>query len=264
MIGKLALVLSMLGISIASIAAPAQASTVTVAAAGDIARASLASPQQQTAGLVSAFSPTAVLALGDEQYPNGALSDFNAFYDTSWGAFKGITDPVPGNHEYQTPGAAGYYGYFGAAAGDPSKGYYAFDLGSWRIYALNSECANIDCSAEKSWLKADLASNSSQCELAYYHRTGTKWPRKFLEADHGDIVLAGHKHIYERYAPENGLMHFTVGTGGDSLGSPTTSGVAVSFAAYGILQLSLSDGGYSWSFVDVNNNVRDSGSGTCV
>jgi hypothetical protein len=171
---------------------------------------------------------------------------------------------VPGNHEYQTTGAAGYYDYFGAAAGDPSKGYYAYNLGSWRMYALNTECASIDCTAEKAWLEADLASDTSECELAYYHRTRVKWPRALLEADHGDIVLAGHKHIYERYFPENGLMHFTVGTGGDSLGSPTTSGVAVSFAAYGILQLTLSDNGYSWSFVDVNGTVRDSGSGTCV
>jgi hypothetical protein len=260
---RFVLVLTLVGVSIAWFVEPTSASTVTLAADGDIAQASLSAPQQQTADLVQAFAPTAVLALGDEQYPAGALSDFNAYYDKSWGAFKSITDPVPGNHEYLTPGAAGYYDYFGAAAGDPRKGYYAFDVGSWRIYALNSECANIDCSAEKTWLKADLASNSSQCELAYYHRTGIKWPRKLLEADQADIVLAGHKHIYERYAPENGLLHFTVGTGGDSLGSASNSTAPVHFAAYGILQLALSDSGYSWSFVDVNNTTRDSGSGTC-
>jgi acid phosphatase type 7 len=264
MVGKVALVVSVLTLSTAAIASPALASGVTVAAAGDIARDSLGTPQQQTADLISALGPTAVLPLGDEQYPDGALSDFNAYYDKSWGAFNSISYPVPGNHEYLTPGASGYYDYFGAAAGDPSKGYYAYNLGSWRIYALNSECANIDCTAEKAWLKADLASNASQCELAYYHRTGVKWPRPLLENDHGDIVLAGHKHIYERYAPENGLMHFTVGTGGFSLGNASKSTALVHFAAYGILELTLSDGGYSWAFVDVNNTVRDSGSGSCV
>jgi hypothetical protein len=249
---------------VGSVVEPASASPVTVAAAGDIARVSLGAPQQQTAGLVTRFGPTAVLALGDEQDPDGALSAFLASYDKSWGAFKAITHPVPGNHEYETTGAAGYFDYFGAAAGDRSKGYYAFDLGTWRIYALNSECSKVDCTAEKAWLKTDLATDDTACELAFYHRTRLQWPRKLLEADHGDVVLAGHKHIYERYFPENGLMHFTIGTGGDSTGTPTTSGVAVSFAAYGILELTLSDGRYSWSFVDVNGTVRDSGSVGCV
>jgi calcineurin-like phosphoesterase family protein len=249
---------------VASLAVPASAATVTVAAAGDIARSSLATPQQQTADLVTGYNPTAVLALGDEQYPAGALSDFNNYYDKSWGAFKSITYPVPGNHEYLTSGASGYYNYFGSAAGDPSKGYYAYDLGSWRIYALNSECANINCSAEKTWFKNDLASDGSTCELAYYHRTGSAWPRTLMKNDDGDIVLAGHKHIYERYAPENGLLHFTVGTGGYSLGNASKSTAQVHFAAYGILELSLTDGGYSWSFEDVDGHVRDSGSGSCV
>lgn len=240
----------------------AEATTVTVAAAGDIARASLATPQQQTANLVTTFNPTAAFALGDEQYPNGSLSDFQAYYDKSWGAFKSITYPVPGNHEYQTPGATGYYSYFGAAAGDPSKGYYSFNLGDWHVLALNSECANIDCAAEKSWMKADLATDTHLCEVAMYHRTAATWPRSIMEAAGGDLALAGHRHVYERYAPEKGLLHFTVGTGGGSLGTPSSSAV-VGIRAYGILELTLNSSSYSWSFVETNGTVGDSGSGSC-
>ena len=240
----------------------AAASSVTVAAAGDIARASFGTPQQQTADLITAFNPTAVFTLGDEQYPDGSLSDFQTFYDASWGAFKSKTNPVPGNHEYQTPGASGYFGYFGAAAGDPSKGYYSFNLGDWHVVALNTECANIDCTAEKSWLVADLAADTHLCEVAIYHRTSLSWPRKKMEAAGGDLVLAGHRHLYERYAPENGLLHFTAGTGGDSLGT-IQPGPVVSFAVYGVLELTLDTSSYSWSFVDVNGTVRDSGSANC-
>jgi len=244
------------------VAQPAGAATVTVAAAGDIARASFGTPQQQTADLVTGFNPTAVFALGDEQYPHGALSDFQRYYDASWGAFKSITNPIPGNHEYETSGAQGYYAYFGAAAGDPSKGYYSFNIGDWHVVALNSECKHINCPAEKTWMRADLSADNQLCEVAIYHRTGLSWPRKIMEAAGGDLALAGHNHVYERWAPESGLVRFTVGTGGDSLGTPDPH-ATVGIATYGVLELTLQTSSYSWSFVDTDGVVRDSGSDTC-
>jgi hypothetical protein len=256
------LIVVMLLVALLQVAQPAGAASVTVATAGDIARASFASPQQQTADLVTAFNPTAVFALGDEQYPRGSLHDFQNYYDASWGAFKSITYPIPGNHEYETPDAAGYFAYFGAAAGDPAKGYYSFNIGDWHVVALNSECAHIDCAAEKSWMKADLAADTHLCEVAIYHRTSLAWPRKKMENAGGDLALAGHHHAYERWAEENGLVRFTVGTGGGSLRTPDP-GAVVGIAAFGVLELTLNASSYSWSFVDTTGTVRDSGSANC-
>ncbi|MEP7032427.1 MAG: metallophosphoesterase [Actinomycetota bacterium] len=244
------------------VAHPAAAHSVTVAAAGDIARPSFATPQQQTAHLVATFKPTAVFALGDEQYPKGSLADFRRYYDASWGAFKSITYPVPGNHEYETRDAAGYYAYFGRAAKDPAKGYYSFNIGSWHVVALNGECKHIDCAAEKSWMQADLAADTHRCEVAIYHRTMQSWPRQLMKAAGGDLALAGHRHAYERWPRAHGLVRFTVGTGGGSLGKPA-QGAVVGIATYGVLELTLRRSSYSWSFVDTSGKVRDSGSRNC-
>ena len=244
------------------VAQPAGAASVRVAAAGDIARASLAEPQQQTADLVTAFNPTAVFTLGDEQYPQGSLSDFQTYYDASWGAFKSITHPVPGSHEYETPNGAGYYAYFGAAAGVRAKGYYSFDIGDWHVVALNTECKDIDCAKERSWLEADLAADTHLCEVAIYHRAGVLWPRKLMKKAGGDLALAASHHVYERWAGHDGLVRFTVGTGGFSLGTPRT-GAIVGIAAFGILELTLQRSSYSWSFVDTTGTVRDTGLKNC-
>ena len=240
----------------------AGASSVTVAAAGDIARPSFGTPQQQTADLVTTFDPMVVFALGDEQYENGELANFQKYYDVSWGAFKSKTYPIPGNHEYQTSGATGYFSYFGAAAGDPSKGYYSFDLGDWHVVALNTNCGVIDCTAQKSWMVADLAADTHLCQVVVYHATNRKWPRQNMEAAGGDLALAASRHVYERWAPENGLVRLTVGTGGRSLGKLDPA-AAVGVREYGILRLTLDASSYTWSFIDVNETVRDSGSGAC-
>ena len=148
-----------------------------VAAAGDIACGAGSSgascSQSQTAWLVDRGGYAAVLALGDLQYENGALADFRTFYDASWGAFKSTTHPAAGNHEYNTPSAAGYYGYFGKRAGDASRGYYSFRIGTWHLIALNSNCARVGgCgpgSPQERWLRADLAAHRGACTLAYWH-----------------------------------------------------------------------------------------------
>ena len=240
----------------------AGAETVTVAAAGDIARPSFGLPQQQTADLVTSFNPTAVFALGDTQYENGELANFQTYYDASWGAFKSTTFPIPGNHEYQTPGAAGYYTYFGAAAGDPSKGYYSFDLGDWHVVAVNTNCSKIECPAQKSWMTADLAADPHLCDMVIYHAANLQWPRTKAKAAGVDVALTASRHVYERWAPESGLVRFIVGTGGFSLGK-LNSGAVVGVRQFGILRLTLNATAYSWSFVDINGTVGDSGSGSC-
>jgi len=193
----------------------------------------------ETAKLLGTIQPDAVLALGDTQYPSGSLADFQRIYTRNWGRFRDITFPVPGNHEYGTSDARGYYEYFGQRAGEPDKGYYSYDLGSWHLIALNSECDRIGgCGAsdpEASWLRQDLAAHPRSCVLAYWHR-----PR-FSSGSHGnqldqdalwrilakanaDLVLTAHDHDYERFVPMNalgeadpeGLTEFVVGTGGAS------------------------------------------------
>lgn len=201
-----------------------------IAAAGDIAcdpasgsfngglGVGLECRQRATSDLLVGAGYEAVLGLGDLQYEDGAFSKFGASYDPSWGRVKAVTHPAPGNHEYLTAGAAGYYQYFGAAAGDPAKGYYSFDLAGWHLIALNSNCSAVGgCgagSAQEQWLRADLAAHASAtCTLAYWHH-----PR-FSSGEHesdstyqalwqalydanADLVLVGHDHDYERFAPQ--------------------------------------------------------------
>jgi Bacterial Ig domain/Chitobiase/beta-hexosaminidase C-terminal domain/Calcineurin-like phosphoesterase len=260
--------------------------------------------QKSTAALLSGAD--AVLPLGDNQYNCGGASAFAQSYDPSWGQYKSISYPVPGNHEYLTspgtncsssPNAAGYYSYFGSRAGDPTKGYYSYNLGSWHIIALNSECGYVaslgSCglgSPEETWLRNDLAANSSApCTLAYWHRPrfastlsgGDKSYSQFwtdLYNAHADVVLAGHAHWYERFAQQNpagqvdpaGIREFVVGTGGEESGSlPESSSAntqAIGSGVFGVLKMALHPGSYDWNFVREANSkstFTDSGSTAC-
>ena len=285
-------------------AQPVRASgSVVVAAAGDIACPAdkalldeeLTRPDScrmdLTAALLTSMSPDAVLALGDNQYPAGTLKDFRASYDKTWGAFKKITYPVVGNHEYGTPGAAGYFSYFGARAGEPGKGYYSYDLGDWHVVALNSECQHVGgCGADSPqarWLQQDLAAHPRACTMAYWHRprfsSGTHgnnvdndplW--KILSAQGADVVLGGHDHDYERFSPldgagrpdaAQGMTEFVVGTGGDShyrLHLPAVGSDQRVTGRYGVLRLQLTDGTFSWQFLTAPTGVvADAGTTTC-
>jgi hypothetical protein len=267
-----------------------------IATAGDIAcLRSTASPttchQETTAGLVRQLAPTAVLPLGDEQYETGTLDGFSGAYDPTWGQFKAITKPVPGNHEYQTPGATGYYSYYGAAAGDPTKGYYSYDLGSWHMIALNGNCGAIGgCgpgSPQDQWLQADLASKHNVCTLAYWHQ-----PR-FSSGEHGnepvydtlwqdlykagaDVVLNGHDHDYERFAPQDpsaqadpsrGIREFVVGTGGKShynFPKVAPNSEMRNADTFGIMRMTLHARSYDWQFLpEPGGTFTDSGTGAC-
>ena len=247
--------------------------------------------QSATSDLVLRAGYRAILALGDLQYENGELSKFRASYDLSWGRRKSITHPAPGNHEYETEGAAGYYRYFGAAAGARQKGYYSFDLGGWHLIALNSNCSEIGgCGAgsmQERWLRADLASHrSTTCTLAYWHHPrfssgshgndstyGAFW--QALYDENADLVLVGHDHHYERFAPQSprgaldrtrGIREFVVGSGGKSLRTFSTvrsNSRARDSTSFGILELTLRARSYAWRFRPAVGSFRDSGTGSC-
>jgi Calcineurin-like phosphoesterase len=275
-----------------------------VVAVGDIAQphgCAAPCPQSETAALAQSFSPTAVLVLGDNQYDNGTYSEYTGSYDLSWGhAFNPIVHPVLGNHEYGTSGAAGYFQYFGAngvTTGTPG-GYYSFNVGSWHIDALNSNCSDSGCtdaiaggatSAEISWLKSDLAANRSACVLATWHHPlfsdgwtlgtagvggGIAQLWSTLYSAHADAVLNGHDHLYERYAQEDpsgtattsGIREFVVGTGGESLNglSANPSSLQASDSShYGVLVMTLHASSYDWKFVTTSGATVDSGTAAC-
>ena len=231
-----------------------------------------------------------VLALGDIQYEEGSYADFLGSYHPTWGRRKAVTAPVPGNHEYGSAGAEGYFRYFGAAAGDPEKGYYSFDVGSWHLVALNSNCAEVGgCepgSPQEIWLRDDLAANPARCTLAYWHhpRYSSGWHgsdaasralwRALYEAG-ADVVLTGHDHGYERFAPQDadggldearGIREFVVGTGGRSLRrfprvAPNSE--VRDHSSLGVLELTLGRRAYAWRFRPAVGAFVDSGSYPC-
>jgi hypothetical protein len=278
-------------------------SAPVIAAAGDIAckstdgnfKAGLGSAtacrQKYVADLFAGQDLAAVLPLGDIQYEDGTYSDYLASYDLSWGTYRSITRPAIGNHEYLTSGADGYFRYFGQSAGDPAKGYYSYDVGAWHVVALNSNCSKVGgCSAgspQQQWLKADLAAHPSECTLAYWHH-----PR-FSSGEHGDhtsmttmwqtlyddgaeLVLSGHDHDYERFAPMNasgqldvtrGLRQFVVGTGGKNhygITALRANSEVANTTTYGALFLTLRDHGYDWEFRPESSGAfSDSGRSSC-
>lgn len=242
--------------------------------------------------------PGIVMPLGDLAYLNGTLDEFTNCYAPNWGRQKHRTRPVPGNHDYNTPGAAGYFGYFGAAAGDPAKGYYDFVVGDWLVIVLNTGTDKpVDYEAgsqQEQWLRAELASHSQHCVVALWHhpRFSTTNGRDLIRPEvtavwqalyeYGvDLVLNGHDHNYQRWAPQQpdgtadaafGIRQITVGTGGGeglyNFG-PIPAGANLEVRnndTVGVLKVTLRDGGYDWQFVPApaaGGSFTDSGSGTC-
>jgi hypothetical protein len=260
-----------------------------ILAAGDIATCT-STGDTATAKLLLK-TPGTVITLGDNAYENGTAREFAACYDPTWGQVLARTKPAPGNHDYHTAGAAAYFGYFGSRAGDPKLGYYVFDLGAWRIYSLNSNCADIGgCDAgsnEVRWLKADLAAHPSHCVLAFWHHarysSGPHGNNVFmtpiwdtLEAAGAELVLNGHDHDYERFAPQSatgkvdpatGIVEFVVGTGGNNhyqFGPIEANSRAHDNTAFGVLELTLSANSWTSQFLPVaGRTYTDSASGTC-
>jgi hypothetical protein len=267
----------------------AQAASMVMVGAGDIARCS-STGDEATAKLLESISGT-VFTTGDNAYNSGSTSEFSNCYGPSWGRHKARTKPSPGNHEYYTADASGYFGYFGAAVGDPKKGYYSYTLGDWHIVALNSMCEKVGgCGATSpmvSWLKNDLAANPSTCTLAYFHhplfssgmhgnQTKMRPTWEVLYAANADVVVSGHDHNYERFTPQNpqgradtsrGIREFVVGTGGGSLrsfGTIRPNSEVRNATTYGVLKLTLNPTSYAWNFVPVaGKTFTDSGTTSC-
>ncbi len=265
--------------------------------------------QAGTAELVQSLHPDAVAVLADEQYEIGTLSNFNAAYGPTWGAFRGISQPAAGNHEYAQdnyPGAqaAGYFDYFNGPgkeegrAGDRQRGYYSYDIGAWHVVVLNSECGVVSCkpgSGQQRWLTADLREHQSRCTLAYWHEplftdgvtefgannlaSRDLWDTLYRYG--ADVILNGHDHNYQRYAPQapdgtpdpaRGIREFVVGTGGKSLFDQPhqiANLEAHDHSTFGALRLRLERSGYAWRFVPEsghghgNATFTDQGSANC-
>lgn len=236
-----------------------------------------------------------VLALGDAQYNEGTLPQFMdpGAYDGTWGKYKARTHPVPGNHEYRTPEAAGYFDYFGGIAGAPGEGYYSYDVGAWHVIALNTGAPSLvpttSGHAQEQWLEEDLARHSNKCVLAYWHHprfsAGNYYPGvkpstiafwEDLYAAGADVVLNGHDHAYQRFAPQTpsgaadpqrGISQFVVGTGGRSLYPVDQSLPNLMWAddqTFGVLKMTLRPSSYEWAFVDEAGTELDKGSASCV
>lgn len=265
------------------------ASPVIVVAAGDIARC--APPNcaaARTARRVRANDPARVLTMGDNQYERGTLTEFRSQYAKSWGRFRGRTRPTPGNHEYLTKDAGGYFRYFGKQAHRRRDGYYSFNVRGWHVVALNSSdgsCSQVRCgprSAQVRWLRRDLDEHKRRCTLAYWHHppwssgehggnttTRTMW--RVLARGGGDVVLNGHDHNYERFAPRaangsaaaRGIRQFIVGTGGGGLRSITKPYASLSRKRidhrYGVLRLALRPRSYNFRFISAGGRVLDRG-----
>jgi hypothetical protein len=272
----------------ATLAATPEGGAVFVGA-GDIASC-FNSDDEATATLLDGIDGT-VFTLGDNAYDHGSEGEFVSCYEPTWGRHKDRTRPTPGNHDYQTEGADGYFDYFGESAGTPGEGWYSYELGGWHIVALNTNCDHIGgCSAGSSqmaWLEADLAANDARCTLAYMHHPrfssaghGNEadldaiWSA--LHADGAELVLAGHDHTYERFAPvdpegnpdpEAGIVQIVVGTGGASLrgfGEVHPASESRSDDAHGVLRLDLRPDGYGWQFIPVEGDTfTDAGEAGC-
>jgi hypothetical protein len=229
-----------------------------------------------------------VFTAGDNVYSSGTATEFNTYYNPTWGQFKARTRPAPGNHDYGTAGAAGYYSYFGAQAGPSGQGYYSHDLGNWHIVSLNSEVARDASSPQYQWLVADLAASTKPCTLAYWHKplftSGANHApdtsqrplfQALYDAD-ADVVVTGHNHQYERFAPMNptggldttrGIRQFVAGMGGAShysFGTIQPNSEARNSDSYGVLKFTLHSNSYDWQFVpEAGKTYNDSGTTAC-
>ncbi len=283
------LILLIVGITLAGYRSLATSNDPVLVGAGDVATCT-GDGDEATARLLDSI-PGTVFVAGDEAYEAGSAAQFRDCYGPTWGRHIQRSRPAVGNHEYLTAGAAGYYEYFGAAAGDPDKGYYSYNLGAWHIVVINSNCGKVGgCGAgskQEQWLRADLAAHPMPCTLAYWHH-----PR-FSSGKHGsfsamqpiwqalyehgaDVVLAGHDHNYERFAPQDavgtadsarGIREFVVGTGGKNhypIGEPIANSEVRNDDTFGVLKLTLHPISYDWQFIpEAGKLFSDSGSSTC-
>src|SRR5213594_263666 len=260
---------------------------VTLVGAGNIAKCNNTN-DDATAALLDGI-PGTVFALGDAAYDSGTLTQYNTCYGPSWGRHKARTQPAVGDRDYKTANASGYFNYFGAAAGDPTKGYYSYDLGAWHIVVLNSNSSKVSTAADSpqvQWLRADLAAHPARCTLAYWHHplfdskdAPYTTVRPLWDVLYGagvDVVVNAHYAFYERFAPQTpagvadpvqGIREFVVGTGGAEHVNPDhlrANSQARNGTTWGVLKLTLDSASYAWEFVPIaGQTFRDSGTASC-
>ena len=260
--------------------------SATLIAAGDIAACD-EDADSATATLVESLEGI-VATLGDNVYPAGSDATYAQCYDPVWGGFLDRTRPAIGNHDMQDDAGAAYHRYFGDRAGRPGEAWYSYDLGAWHVVVLDSNCEIVACapgSPQHEWLLADLAASDARCTVAYYHHprfssgphgdyppVAPLWDA--LEAAGADLVLAGHDHLYERFAPQapdgspdpSGIRQITVGTGGKALYAAervAPNSELIIDDTFGVLQLTLHADAYDWRFLTVDAVVADAGTGAC-
>ncbi|WP_172385435.1 metallophosphoesterase [Streptomyces sp. MNP-20] len=253
-------------------------------AVGDIAEQCTKSDSKcahpKTAALVQQLNPSFVMTMGDNQYDDARLKDFQKYYATTWGAFKNKTKPVPGNHETYDPAGAlkGYKSYFGSVAYPDGKSYYSFDQGNWHFVALDSN--SFDDRAQIDWLKRDLAANGKKCVAAYFHHplfsSGehgnnpvSKPVWKILQGAKTELVLGGHDHHYERFAPQNadgdadasnGIVEVIAGTGGANpykIEEVQPHSQKRITNTYGVVKIDFADDGFSWKLIGTDGSTKD-------
>lgn len=291
----LSALVAVVAVSIVAPAAGARDLSKTVVAVGDIA----CSPgsvvtatkchQQGVGDLTRRLRPDQLWLAGDIQYSRGERENFDGAFHPAFGDLRGITRPVPGNHEYYTAGAAGYFGYFGRRAGDPRRGYYSFNIGSWHVVALNSNCGQVPCgyrSQQLRWLKRDLRANPNRCVAAIWHHplysSGSHGANhsvrplwRALTGARAEFGVTGHDHHFEAFLPQDangvvrprtGLVEYVVGTGGKSLYPVSTPGAnreALVQNSFGVLALELRPRGWSWRFVNEAGSTLAAGRRGC-
>lgn len=255
---------------------------VVLVGAGDIASCEREG-DERTARLLDDI-PGTVFTAGDNVYPGGSLAVYQNCYHPSWGRHKVRTRPLPGNHDYETPGAQGYFDYFGDVAGNRSTGYYSYDLGAWHVLALNTQFSGREGSPQAEWVQRDLEAHPRRCTLAIWHvplfgpdsaSTRMQHVYKLLYNAGAELVINGHEHNYQRFAPQTaegvadparGIREFIVGTGGVGIGggaSMIPNREAFYEEGPGVLKLTLYAGSYDWKFIPVNGDFDDSGSASC-
>jgi acid phosphatase type 7 len=274
---------------------PAANNTYVLVGAGDIASCKYPEGAEATAKLIEKI-PGAVFAAGDLAYEHGSAAEFKNCYGATWGKFKDRTRPALGNHEYVDPGAAAYFQYWGEQAGEAGKGYYSYDLGVWHIVVLNTNCTAPGLrgcgkgSPQELWLHDDLKAHPNSCVVAYGHHalySSGIFRKHAVHAElrqlwidlyeaHADLMLVGHEHSYERFAPQDpdgkldfthGIREIVAGTGGrshDPLGFAIPNSEVRNADTFGVLKVTLSPHAYAWEFIPVpGGTFRDSGAGVC-
>jgi hypothetical protein len=258
--------------------------TAVLVGAGDIGECGPGTGAEATARLLDRIEGI-VFTAGDNAYPAGRAEDFRRCYEPNWGRHKQRTRPSPGNHDYEVPGAADYFAYYGANAGPAGVGYYRFTAGSWSVYSLNSNVPFGRASLQLQWLQDELATDAARCTVVYFHHS------PFSSGQHGnhvhmheawrelysagvEVAIAAHDHTYERFAPMNGdgqadaargIRLFIVGTGGAQLVPPlrVAPHSEIRTTQFGLLKLTLSGTSYQWQFLDVAGGIVDSGVDVC-